>query len=250
MRNAFARAGGDRLNDGDQLVAHRVLKGAAHREHLQRLAVVGERALGLGQAVAQRQDRLRACCPSNPRHLPGGRGMYLSGRRRPLSVMEDVSDHTFLFAGLVGYSALAERDGDEIAADVAVAFHRLAARTAAACRCELVKVMGGAVMIRGCDPAAVVGVGTALASATGRPAVSLPAQVGIHTGAAVERRGDWYGATVNVAARLSAQAAAGEVLMSAATHERLAATTHLAIADRGWRRLKNVTAPLAVAAAA
>jgi len=34
-------------------------------------------------------------------------------------------------------------------------------------------------------------------------------RVGMHTGPAVERGGDWFGATVNLAARVSAAAAGG-----------------------------------------
>ena len=49
-------AAGEALDRGDEVVAHRVLKGAAHREHLGRLAAIGERALGLREAVAQRHD--------------------------------------------------------------------------------------------------------------------------------------------------------------------------------------------------
>lgn len=52
----FDGAAGERLDRTDEVVAHRVLEGAAHREHLCRLAAVGERALGLREAVAQGHD--------------------------------------------------------------------------------------------------------------------------------------------------------------------------------------------------
>jgi hypothetical protein len=42
------------LDGGDHVLAHRVLHETALREHLGCVAVVGQRALGLGQAVAQR----------------------------------------------------------------------------------------------------------------------------------------------------------------------------------------------------
>jgi hypothetical protein len=49
-------APGQRLHGGDHVIAHHVLKGAAHRQHLQCMAALGERALGLGQAIAQYHD--------------------------------------------------------------------------------------------------------------------------------------------------------------------------------------------------
>jgi len=41
--------------------------------------------------------------------------------------------------------------------------------------------------------------------------------VGMHTGPAVHRAGDWYGTTVNLASRLCTAASGGEVLVSAST---------------------------------
>ena len=74
--------------------------------------------------------------------------------------------------------------------------------------------------------------------------------MGVHSGTAVRRGSDWYGATVNVAARLADAAGAGEVLISAATRTCLAARDGLTIADRGARSFKNVTAPLSIFSAA
>jgi len=45
----------------------------------------------------------------------------------------------------------------------------------------------------------------------------LPVRVGVHTGPAVMRGCDWYGSAVNVAARLAAEAAPNEALVSAST---------------------------------
>ena len=160
--------------------------------------------------------------------------------------MERTTEHTFLFADLVGFTALTEQLGDEGAADVAVAFLDVAGRLAEEHGCELVKGLGDGVMVHGRDAARVVQLGVQLARRGGGPAV----RVGIHTGAAVQRDGDWYGATVNVASRLTDAAGAGEVLMSAETRARAATRAGLTVADRGARSFKNVTAPLAVFAAA
>jgi class 3 adenylate cyclase len=141
--------------------------------------------------------------------------------------MDAPAEHTFLFADLVGYTAFTERVGDEAAADVAIAFQAAAAHAAAELGCDIVKDLGDGVMVHGRDAARVV-----------------------HSGPAVQRDRDWYGTTVNVAARLADSATAGEILMSLRTRDLLKQQTGLTIADRGPRSFKNVTAPLAVFAAA
>lgn len=167
----------------------------------------------------------------------------------PMGQMSAAADHTFLFADLAGYTSFTERVGDEAAADVAVAFQAAAGRVAARCGCEVIKNLGDAVMIRGDDATRVVALALRLRRELAGEGWCPPVRMGLHSGAAVQRGADWYGATVNVAARVADAAGAGEILLSAATHERMA-RAGISIADRGARRFKNVAAPLAVFAAA
>ncbi len=153
--------------------------------------------------------------------------------------------HTFLFADLVGYTAFTERVGDEAAADVAVAFQVAAAHLAADYGCDVIKNLGDAVMVRGDDAAKVVGFALQIGRELAEEGWCPPLRMGVHSGAAVQRTGDWYGATVNVAARLADAAGAGEVLISAATRACLR-SGDMTIADRGSKSFKNVGAPLAV----
>ena len=167
----------------------------------------------------------------------------------PIGRMNVAADHTFLFADLVGYTAFTERVGDEAAADVAVAFQAAAAHVAAQCGCDLIKNLGDAVMIRGDDATRVVALALRLRRELADAGWCPPVRMGLHSGGAVQRGGDWYGATVNVAARVADAAAAGEILLSVATHDRMA-RAGVSIADRGARRFKNVATPLALFAAA
>jgi adenylate cyclase len=48
-----------------------------------------------------------------------------------------------------------------------------------------------------------------------------PLHTGIHTGPAIYRAGDYIGATVNVASRVTSEAAAGETLMTEPVAEQL-----------------------------
>ncbi len=112
---------------------------------------------------------------------------------------------TFLFADIAGYTALTEAHGDDEAAELARAFCRAVSDAAAARGGEVVKTIGDAVMVRHDLSAEAVALGLAAAhevmAGHGFPAV----RVGMHHGPAVERDGDWFGATVNLAARVAAE---------------------------------------------
>lgn len=164
--------------------------------------------------------------------------------------MDAPAQHTFLFADLVGFTAFTERVGDELAADVAVAFQTATAHLAADFDCEVVKNLGDAVMIHGRDAAGVVALALRIANELSEERWCPALRMGVHSGTAVRRGDDWYGSTVNVAARLTDAAGAGEVLISLTTRDLLVSSDAMTIADRGARSLKNVGSPVGVFAAA
>jgi adenylate cyclase len=153
--------------------------------------------------------------------------------------------HTFLFTDLVGFTALTAERGDDHAADVALEFCLRAREIAAAHGGEVVKTLGDGVMLRFDDAGAAVRLGLelveGLAAAPGFPAV----RVGMHTGPAVQRDGDWYGATVNVASRLCSAAGGGEVLVSEATAGAIATLRDVRLGEPRLHWLKNVVEPVA-----
>ncbi|MFA9270846.1 MAG: adenylate/guanylate cyclase domain-containing protein, partial [Baekduiaceae bacterium] len=155
------------------------------------------------------------------------------------------ASHAFLFADLVGYTALTAAHGDERAADVATRFHTEVRRLlpAGAGPAE-VKTLGDGLMIRLTDPVDAVRLGVAITEAvddlTDVPAV----RVGIHTGPAVHRNGDWYGTTVNVASRLCDAAADGEVLVSEDTAAAAGRPVGIAFGAPELHTLKNLDAPI------
>jgi len=65
-------------------------------------------------------------------------------------------------------------------------------------------------------------------------------RVGINTGSAVERGGDWFGGAVNVAARVSGAAAGGGVLLTEATRLAAGPLERIHLQPRGRRPLKNL----------
>ena len=153
--------------------------------------------------------------------------------------------HTFLFADLVGFTALSIEQGDEEAANIATRFQRDVRRLAAQHRATVVKSLGDGAMVRATDAGDAVRLGLALANGLdGLP----PVRVGLNTGPAVERDGDFFGSTVNLAARLSQAARGGEVLLTDATRE-AARRARPQLEPRGARRFRNARDPVVVYAA-
>ena len=153
--------------------------------------------------------------------------------------------HTFLFTDLVGFTALTEANGDDSAAELALAFYRRVRSLLAAHDAEEVKTIGDAMMLRSDDAGAAIRLGLGivreLEAIPGFPAV----RVGMDTGPAVERNSDWYGATVNVAARLCAAAGGGQVLISEATVRAANRPRKIRLGERELHWLKNVSEPVA-----
>jgi adenylate cyclase len=71
----------------------------------------------------------------------------------------------------------------------------------------------------------------------------------MNTGAAVERAGDWFGTTVNLAARVCCEAGGGETLLTDTTRQAAGEVPGVHLHDRGKRTLKNVAEPLFLFAA-
>jgi class 3 adenylate cyclase len=124
---------------------------------------------------------------------------------------------TFVFADLVGYTVLTEQRGDAAAADLARDFRRSMCALSRDHGARQVKSMGDGVMIWARDAAAAVTLAKATLEQVGTRRDLLPVRVGVHTGPAVRRGGDWYGSAVNVAARLADAANPNEALISEAT---------------------------------
>ena len=117
------------------------------------------------------------------------------------------------FLDLAGYTRLTEEQGDQAAAETALTFSRLVQRTAHERRGRVVKWLGDGVMLHFGEPSdAIVG---ALEMAERVPAAGLPqAHVGVDAGPVIIQDGDYFGSTVNVAARIAGYARTGEVLAS------------------------------------
>jgi adenylate cyclase len=118
-----------------------------------------------------------------------------------------------LFLDLVGYTRLTEERGDAAAAALAETLAVLVSRSAREHGGVPVKWLGDGVMVNFPDPAGAVQ--SALDLVDQLPAAGLPpAHAGVAAGPVVVQGGDYFGRTVNLAARIATQASAGQVLVS------------------------------------
>ena len=117
------------------------------------------------------------------------------------------------FLDLTGYTELAEQRGDEAAADLATALAGVVDRAAQEHGGRPVKWLGDGVMFHFPDSGGAVLGGLHLLEQT-EQSVQVPARIGINAGAIVQQEGDFFGRTVNVAARIADYAKPHEVLVS------------------------------------
>ena len=157
---------------------------------------------------------------------------------------------TFVFADIAGFTALTEAHGDEQAAALVKDFCGAIAEALPPSGGSHVRTIGDAVMLRIPDPEKAIRLGLHVASDLmlehGAPAV----RVGMHHGSAVEQDGDFFGAAVNLAARVAAEATGGEVLLTGTTAALAPDLRGVVYESRGRRRLRNVQEPVELFAAA
>ena len=117
------------------------------------------------------------------------------------------------FLDITGYTRLTEEQGDEAAAELAARLASLVRRSAQEHGGTPVKWLGDGVMFYFREPAAAVLAAVELVEVVGSHGLP-PAHVGIHAGPVVFQDGDYFGRTVNLAARIAEYARPGEVLVS------------------------------------
>jgi adenylate cyclase len=156
---------------------------------------------------------------------------------------------TFLFADIAGFTALTEAHGDEYALELVSEFCDAIRAELPAASGRHVKTVGDAVMLRIPDPADAVRLGLRivgkLAGDHGNPGVS----VGLHHGPAIERDGDYFGTSVNIAARVTALSTSGEVLVTGTTAALVPDLDGVLFEPRGRHELRNVREPVELFAA-
>jgi len=146
---------------------------------------------------------------------------------------------TVCFADLAGFTTLGESLPPEELEHVASMLAELA-HDAATNPVRFVKSIGDAVMLVCFQPAPLLQAALDLSEAA--IANDLPPlRIGIATGCAVSRAGDWFGSPVNLASRVTGAARPGAVLAAESTRDAVGGMRGLDWAPIGARRLKGVT---------
>lgn len=154
------------------------------------------------------------------------------------------------FLDITGYTRLTQERGDEAAASLAGTLSRVVQRASVQHGGRAVKWLGDGVMFFFPDPGP--GVMAALDMVEGVAGAGLPpAHVGLHAGPIIFQEGDYYGQTVNVASRIAEYARSGEVLVSQAIVDAVAAGhgSEASFTGIGPVELKGVGGPMSLYAA-
>jgi adenylate cyclase len=141
------------------------------------------------------------------------------------------------FFDISGFTRLTQEQGDAAAAQLADDLGDIVHRESRKLGGRAVKWLGDGVMLHFPNPAH--GVEAALEMVDGVVRAGLPpAHVGLHAGPVIFQEGDYYGQTVNLAARIAAYARPGQVLVSQAVVDE--AGSAAIFGDVGPVRLKGV----------
>lgn len=146
------------------------------------------------------------------------------------------------FVDLTGFTRLAEEQGDQAAASMAMQLAAFADDAARGRDGRIVKLLGDGVLLRFGDAVGAVDASLQLLAALS--AAGLPSgHVGVDAGRLVVREGDVFGRSVNLAARLSERAQPGEILVTEAVAAVLPDGRYLC-EPRGPLDLKGIERPV------
>jgi adenylate cyclase len=153
-------------------------------------------------------------------------------------------DEAAAFADLTGYTRLTEEAGDERAAAVSLELAQFVNEVAAAHRGDVVKMLGDGVHFHFRDPADAVRASLDMVGGV-QPRGLPPAHIGVNAGPMIYDEGDYFGRTVNIAARIAAKANAGDVFVG----EDLARNVEpdgFALHEVGEFELKGIARPVTI----
>jgi adenylate cyclase len=144
------------------------------------------------------------------------------------------------FADLVGFTALAQQVSDEELAAVVDQFEHLAYDVVVAGGGRVVKMIGDEVMFLVEDPVAAAEIALGMVDGSRASDDLSDVRVGLAMGPVLEREGDAYGTTVNLASRATNIAYPGSVVVSPELRAALEDTEGFQFRNMRPRYLKNI----------
>ena len=144
------------------------------------------------------------------------------------------------FADLVGFTALSQQLDDHELAVIVDRFEATAYDIVGSLGGRVIKMIGDEVMFAVDDVATAVEIALSLAEAYHDDESLSDVRVGLAYGPVLEREGDLFGPTVNLASRIVSIAYAGSVVVSAEIHDALADDEDLRWKSLRTRQLKDI----------
>lgn len=157
----------------------------------------------------------------------------------------------FLFCDLRGYTGFVEKHGDRVGAELLEAYRAMVRETIRATGGGEIRTEGDSfyVVFPSASTAVRAGlsiVARAAEAALNRPDLPILVGVGIHAGESVENAGGYVGSAVNIASRVCALAAAGEVLVTDTVRSLVRTSLDVHFTSRGRPHMKGIVEPIAL----
>ncbi len=189
--------------------------------------------------------RTRFLVPAMPRILEytWKRHLQVAARRRMVreaGAADGNNAQAVGFADLVGFTALSQQLSDHELAAIVDRFEATAYDIVGSLGGRVIKMIGDEVMFAVDDCATAIEIALALAEAYHDDESLSDVRVGLAYGQVLEREGDLFGPTVNLASRIVSIAYAGSVVASAEFHEALLESDQLRWKSLRTRQLKNI----------
>jgi adenylate cyclase len=147
---------------------------------------------------------------------------------------------TVMFIDLANFTPLTMVMGDSVAAQVVDRFGELVRKNTAGCGGRIVKQIGDAFMIVFIEASDAVACGLAIEEAVGEESQFPAVHIGAHTGQLLYREGDYLGNTVNIAARVAAEAGPHQLLVSESLRTAAGDQQRVEFVSLGTRQLKGI----------
>jgi adenylate cyclase len=168
------------------------------------------------------------------------RHLQAAARRRLVRGADVELDQVVGFADLVGFTALSQQVTDAELAAIIDQFEALAYDVVTNEGGRVVKMIGDEVMFMVDDPRAAAEIALTLADASREADELSDVRVGMAVGPVLEREGDCFGPTVNLASRATSIAFPGSIVVAPELHDALADDPELRWRSMRPRYLKNI----------
>lgn len=155
------------------------------------------------------------------------------------------SRSTIVFVDLALFSSLAEIEGDEAAVRVVDRFDQSVRELSNEHDGRVVKQIGDEFMLIFREPVAAVRFAVQLRERMAQTERFLALRTGIHYGAVLYRLGDYWGRTVNVAARIVSMAMPGSILVTEPV-AKAAVDQGIDVVELGVRELRGMEEPIGI----